>query len=321
MSMDTSFIRPRKQTTAKQDTAGFNVEIGFSPLKQGYIAIALVVLIWAGFALTIRFISQSLLTTGDVLLIRFLVPVVVLLPFAWRRLGKLKSVSLVNYGLLMIGGIPFFLMASEGGKTTSAAYVGTLIAGTSPIFVALIVYMLGQGALTIRQRYSLALVIVGVGLVVLGHSSPGDFNSERRGDFGRGVAFLIGASFLWASYTIGLKRIGLDAITNALVLSLSSLILLVPLMATGVIDSNIGHFTIVDAIPFILVQGLGVGLIAAVCYSFAISRLGASESATFGSLAPVLTALLAVPFLGESLSLILLIGILLVTLGVARFSR
>lgn len=52
--------------------------------------------------------------------------------------------------------------------------------------------------------------------------------------------------------------------------------------------------------------------------ALAIERLGATQSATIGTLGPILTVFLAWLLLGESLSLFQLVGLALVMLGVAR---
>ena len=85
--------------------------------------------------------------------------------------------------------------------------------------------------------------------------------------------------------------------------------------------TNFGNFTFQDALPFILVQGFGVGIIATVGYSFAVAQLGSVKSSTIGSLSPGLTALLAVPIFNEPLTNLILIGITCTTAGVILTNR
>lgn len=102
---------------------------GSSAQIAGYLTISIVVLVWAGFALSVRAISSTALAPADVAMIRFLVPALVLLPWLPQRIAQLRQVKFENVLLVLIGGVPFFLIASAGGALTSAAYVGTLIAG------------------------------------------------------------------------------------------------------------------------------------------------------------------------------------------------
>lgn len=291
----------------------------------GYLTISIVVLVWAGFALSVRAISSTALAPADVAMIRFLVPALVLLPWLPQRIKQFRQVSKTNLLLVLIGGVPFFLIASAGGALTSAAYVGTLIAGTSPLFVAMIGVLFFKQSLSAKTLVSLGVIVAGAAVLVLSRTGA-DQGSLLNGlglqsPLLQGVGYLLSAAIMWAAYTIGLKRSGLDAIGNALLVAWCSPILLLICVLTDIAPTAIGQFSFADAFPFIVVQGLGVGVIATVGYSYAINLLGAEKSATIGSFAPVLTALLAVPLLGESVSPMLLLGIGITVCGVILATR
>jgi drug/metabolite transporter (DMT)-like permease len=287
-----------------------------SPLAAGYAAIVAVVLIWAGFALTIRAIDASPLTSADVALIRFGAPLLVLLSFLPSRLQALRAVKFQDAALIVLGGgAPFFFLASEGGKTTSAAYVGALIAGTTPISVALLSCLFERRTLSAKRLAGLGLIVAGVIGIVEGQSSPVTASVLH------GVAFLLMASLLWGMYTIGLRRSGADAISCALMLCMPSFAITTGLVLTGFAPTNLGHFTFDQAIPFLAVQGIGVGVASTLGYAFAIRRIGAAKSATIGSLAPVLASLLAIPILGESLTVLVASAIATITVGVIVANR
>jgi drug/metabolite transporter (DMT)-like permease len=281
----------------------------------GYVVLAFVVLIWAGFALTMRAIGKSPLATADVALIRFAVPAVALLPFLFGRLHLLRKVDSKAVLLVLAGGVPFYFVASEGAKLTSAAYVGALIPGTTPLAMALITRVFAGRKISGRQVLPIGLILAGVVLMVAGQRHV--VTAETL----RGVGLLLLASLIWAGYTIGLRRTGLQAVSNGLLLSIGSLLALVPMMLAGLTGTNLGHFTVGEALPYVLVQGVGTGLISTLGYAFAISRLGASQSATIGSLSPALTSLLAVPLLGEPLAVATAVAVVLVTFGVMLANR
>ncbi|MGJ8658112.1 MAG: DMT family transporter [Akkermansiaceae bacterium] len=286
-----------------------------SPKTSGYLVLYSVVIIWAGFALTLRAISTSGLTTADVALIRFAVPVIALLPAFASRFAELKKLRLSDALMVLCGGIPFFFIASEGARTTSATHVGALVAGTAPLSVSLVYFVLERRGLPRRQWLPLAIIVAGALGLVLAHSAG--MNSEMIG----GMGYLLMASLLWGVYSVGLRRSGLDAIGNGIVLAVGSLVVLIMLMLTGEVPSHLDTITFEQVAPFLLIQGLGVGLLSTVGYAFAISRLGTSKSATIGSLAPALAAILAVPFLGESISLSTAVSIFLITMGAILSNR
>ncbi|UNJ99253.1 EamA family transporter [Ralstonia insidiosa] len=142
-----------------------------------------------------------------------------------------------------------------------------------------------------------------------------------NGAFVGGAALLLLASLLWGSYTLGLRRAGLDAIGCALLLSVPSFLLLVLLVSLGVVDSHIGQFSMTSAMPFLLAQGLGVGVISSVSYALAIRHLDTPRCSAIGSMAPALACLGAVPLLGESLTLTVVCGIAAITAGVILANR
>lgn len=282
----------------------------------GYAAIAVTVAVWAGFALSIRYISASALTTADVALIRFGLPTLLLLPFLPSRRRALRRVKPRDAMMVICGaGLPFFFVASAGGAATSATYVGALIAGTSPLSVALVGYAIDRRFPPATRWYALAIIVAGAAALVV--ASPAGVSASTA----KGVALLLGASLLWGIYTLGLRRAGLDAVGSTLLLNVPSLVGLLALMASGMVDSHLGTFSLAEAAPFLLVQGLGVGLISSLTYVVAIARLGAARSATVGSLAPALASLLAVPLLGEPLTLLVALGVGAITLGVLLSNR
>src|SRR5690242_16738836 len=114
------------------------------------------VLLWASFALSIRAIGSSSLTSFDAALLRFLVPVVVLAPWLGRTLRRLREQrALVVLALGVGAGLPFFLVAALGGRLTAAGFVGLVIPGTVPVFVALLTFALWRSR--IRRAQALAL--------------------------------------------------------------------------------------------------------------------------------------------------------------------
>jgi drug/metabolite transporter (DMT)-like permease len=271
--------------------------------------------VWASFALSLRAAGSSRLETADVALLRFCVPTLLLLPLLPSRWRALISAPRRAVGALLLGGgVPFFFLAADGGTHTSAAALGTLVPGLVPTFVAL-----GRGlrilpdgpvAGTRASTGALGMVLAGVVLLVL----PDLVGGNREGQLGAGM--LIVASGLWAAYTLTLESIGLDPPACALLLCLPSALVVATLVAAGAVPSALGHVGMAEVLPFLLVQGIGVGFLAAITYPLAVQGLGAPRAALLGTASPVLVAVLAVPLLGEKLGPLPMAGVALVTAGV-----
>lgn len=282
----------------------------------GMVALLVTVAVWAGFALSARALSMSTLQPADAALLRFGVPLLVLAPALWRRRRRFAAVRW-GTGAKIVGGagVPFFLAAMYGGSLTSTAFVGAIVPGMVPLFVSVLMMASGRGIPKRMQAAGLCLVALGVAVLV----SP--YVVAVDGDVLFGSGLLLLASGLWALYTVGLREVDLDPIGSIGLLCAPSFVAVALLVLTGVLPTNLGHADWADLTFFVLMQGLGVGLCAGLLYAFAIRRLGAERSAVIGSLSPVVATLLAIPLLDEPLTLAVLVGVPLITLGVVLANR
>ena len=266
-----------------------DIPLGLEPSSQrlhllpGFLAMGVTVLIWASFALSARATNGSALGFADVAVIRTLVPLLVFLPFLPARIQMFRKAGLGPCMIISIGaGIPFFALAAHGAGLTSAAHLGALIPGTLPIFVALILWRLTGETPRRSGQGALAVIIAGACLLVVAQGQLPDW---------RGIALLLCGSLFWSSYSVAAARSGLDPVGCALLIALSSFLIMVALLATGTLTLQWGSYGLDDALPFFLTQGLGAGVIASLTYAYAVTRLGPATCATIGALTPVLTAL------------------------------
>ncbi|MEU4688883.1 DMT family transporter [Actinoplanes sp. NPDC023714] len=273
--------------------------------RTGLAAMAATVLVWAGFALSIRGIGASSLTVMDAALLRFTTPVVLLSPWIPRTLRSLSGERPAVIVALCAGaGLPYFTVSALGGSLTSAALVGLVIPGVVPLFVAGLSY-------TIRGRRIRRAQAAALGLILLGVAASLSWST------GGGIVVLLLAGLIWSVYTLALRTTRLDPIGAALVLCVPSAAITGSLIISGLVPSNLSLNG--DALTYLLVQGVGVGVVAAVCYSIAIKRLGSRLAACLGALAPVLTTIVAVPLLGEPITTPTLVSLVLIVGGVTLF--
>jgi drug/metabolite transporter (DMT)-like permease len=269
---------------------------------------AATVVVWAGFALSMRGIGTSSLTVMDAALIRFSTPVVLLAPWiprTWRSLSGERPAVLV--ALCAGAGLPYFAVVALGGSLTSAALVGLVIPGVVPIFTALLSYRIRGGEIRPAQAAALGLILIGVAISV----------SWRTG---AGIVVLLAAGLIWSVYTLALRATRLDPAGAAIVLCAPSALVTAALIGFGRVPSNLSPGTLLgpgsDVVTYVVVQGIGVGVVAALGYSFAIKQLGPRPAACLGALAPVVTMVAAVPLLGEPVTPTLLASLTLIVAGV-----
>ncbi|MDQ1124912.1 DMT family transporter [Microbacterium trichothecenolyticum] len=282
-------------------------------LFVGGAALAAVVTLWAAFALSTRALETAGLTTVDAALARFAVPALLLSPFLPRTVRALRTERPLVIALVLLAGLPHFLLFAEGAHLTSAALTGLLVPGTVPLFVAILLFL--REGTVIRGRRLLALLAVVAGVAASALLTGG------TADIG-GICVLVTAGLVWALYTLGLARTRLDPIGVILIVSVTSTIAALALATTGFLPSRIlaGTADLSGFGWYALVQGVGTGLLSTACYVIAVKNLGSSITATAGALSPVLTAAVAVPLLHEPLTSGLAIAMALIAAGVAVFT-
>lgn len=132
----------------------------------------------------------------------------------------------------------------------------------------------------------------------------------------RGEVAALTAAFLWALSTVIFGRLGKSL--SPLVLNLAKGCIAIALITvTLILQTNLQPELPGAAVFWLLLSGaIGIGL-GDTAYFKAINGLGARRALLMESLAPPLTALIALIFLGERLSAIAWLGIFLTILGVA----
>jgi len=279
----------------------------------GVAALTAVVMLWSSFALSTRALEGAGLTMADAAIVRFAVPAVVLSPWIPRTLRTLRTERPTVLALVLLAGLPHFLLFAWGAHLTSAALTGLLVPGTVPLFVTLLLFLRVRRTVSRRRLLALAAIVAGVAASALftgGPTGPG------------GIAVLLAAGLVWAAYTLGVARTRLDPLGVIVIVSVTSVASALLLAVTGVLPSALlaGSADLSTVGSYALVQGVGTGLLSTACYVIAVKNLGSSLPAAAGALSPVLTAVVAVPLLGETLGLGLGVALALIVTGVAVFA-
>ncbi|MEV7769579.1 DMT family transporter [Microbacterium sp. NPDC086615] len=279
----------------------------------GVAALSGVVALWSAFALSTRAIEGAGLTTGDAAILRFTVPALLLTPWIPRTLRALRGAGAGALGLVLLAGLPHFLLFAWGAELTSAGLTGLLVPGTVPLFVTLLLFLRHRTPVSRRRLGALAAIVLGVAASAMLRGGAADLG---------GVVVLLAAGLVWALYTVGLASLRLDLVSVIVVISVTSAIVALALAVTGVLPSHLfaGTLPAPQIATYALVQGVGTGLLSTACYVLAVKHLGSSLASSAGALSPVLTAVVAVPLLNEPLTAGLAIALALIVSGVAVFN-
>lgn len=286
-----------------------------SPRCSGWAAALATVLLWSGFFLSLRLGAEEKLPPQTLALLRFGIPALLLLPYYWRHRIRLRRTPL-RWQLAMLAGagLPFFWLGATGMQLAPVAQGSALIPGTVPLMVSLLGLLLWRTPCPAQRRWGLSLIALATATLLLG-GKPGLWQGQ--------VCFL-GAALLWALFTLAVRRSGLAALDAAALVAVPSALLLLPTLLWSPLPA-VSHASV--WLWQGLLQGIGAGLLAALCYAHAIRTLGAEISSVLGSLTPVMAAMLAWWLLGEAVTPpvwlalgLLCVGVVLASLPARRVS-
>lgn len=268
------------------------------------------ILIWAGWIVATRHAAQTL-DLSLVALLRYGIPALVLMPL-WLRTSLTPSgvSNRVLVALIVGAGAPFLLAAAFGMRFAPAAEVGPLLPGTMPLFVALLAGLFYREEMSSLRKAGYALIAVGITVIVLPQIVVGRV-AEAPGHL-----LVLFSAFLWAVYTIALRRSGLTAYAATALISVWSAIMVLPFGVMPLIDA-LQQGRGADVAVQALMQGVLSGVVATILFAIAILRLGPSRATAFAALLPALVALLAIPVLGEVPDALAVAGIAATSFGVA----
>ena len=280
----------------------------FSNTTIGVAAALGAVLIWAVWIVATRYAAGHTLAPGEVGLLRFAVPALLFAP-VWWRIGLIpKGVSWRVLLALLSFGAPFFLLVGYAMHYAPAADAPPLLSGTMPLIVSGVAIALGERFGTGRK--------IGLALIGAGALSIVAYSAATGSTAWHGHLLLLGAAGLWAAYTLAFRRSGLSAIEAAAFVAAWSALALLPLGAPALVH-DLAAGRAADILVQAGVQGVLSGVVAIVLYGVAITRLGATRSASLTALVPPLAALVAIPVLGEWPTPATLLAIVGTTAGVA----
>jgi drug/metabolite transporter (DMT)-like permease len=266
--------------------------------------------IWSGWIVVARLGLRTSLTPWDIAALRFGVAGLLLVPYLLRKGLAIERLGWLGFlALVLGGGAPMVLLANAGLLFAPAAHAGALFPGVMPLMVALIAAPVLHEPLTPAKRIGFALILAGVVGIVYG--AGGTIGTPQN----IGHLLFLGSALLWACYTIAMRRARLDGLHAAAIAAVGALVLYLPAYA-AIAGASLFKAPPADVALQAFVQGVLTAVISLLLYGRAVSILGASSGAAFASLCPAMTALLAIPILGEWPSAIDWIAIALISVGV-----
>ena len=267
--------------------------------------------IWASWSVVTRLAVTTNLDAWDIVALRFGVAGVLLSPVLVRRGLASDRLGWRGLSLLIAGlGAPYVLVAAGGLRFAPASDQGALNPGCMPLFVVLIASIVLGEKLSIPRKLGLSLIVAGAVIIVAYQEGAPLGTSRTLGD-----ALFLFAAFLTACGTVVIRRAKLDPLHATALVSTGSLVIYLPVYL-AMFGIRLALLPPADLAVQAVFQGILVTIVSFLLYVRAIAILGASGGATFGALVPALSALFAIPLLGEWPTDADWVGIVLISAGV-----
>jgi drug/metabolite transporter (DMT)-like permease len=285
-----------------------------------YLLLSLAVLAWAGnwvMARGLRFDAPPVAMAFW----RWLLAAVVLLPAAyphlrlhWREvLGSWKILCLLAVLTTAANHIPIHI-----GLRETTATNGALLYASSPIMIVGMSWLFFRQGLGFIGILGALVSLIGVIVIV----TRGDYAVLQSLNVNPGDGWVLLGTLGWAAYTAFLrKRPGfLHPLEFLFVISAVGVVAMVPLYAWELASGH--HLTLNAAsICGIAYMGFFSTVAAYIFWNRGVREVGPARAAPFMYLMPVFTPILAFIFLGESMHLYHLIGIVLIFLGISMTEK
>jgi drug/metabolite transporter (DMT)-like permease len=282
--------------------------------RAGFIAVFFTICIWTGFILVTRHGGKGVLTGWDVTALRFGVGALIALYF-------LPRVTLPPYKVILLfsvfGGVGYAIAVYLAFRLAPAAHAAVLLPGALPFATAVIAWFWLRQRPSPAQQIALMLVFIGISLTATDTFTQ---NAHLTGMQMFGDLLFLSGSSLWAVFTLLLRRYPVPPLTAAVSTTLGSAILYLPIWWLF-LPSTLDQAPVAEVAMQAIYQGVLVVFVAMMLYTFAVRCLGGQTVALMMAIVPGLSALAAVPVLGEPLSVFTLAGLGAVTLGAVLGAR
>ena len=264
-----------------------------------YMLLMFTALFWAGNSIVARgardFVPPLALSFW-----RWSLALLILLPFAWPHLRRDSATLRSAWKMLIVlGGLgigAFNALLYTGLQTTSAVN-GLLLQSLQPGLILLLGALLFAESIRMMQVIGIALSLVGAFMII----AKGDVSALVALHFNRGDLVIGVAVIIWSLYSVLLR-------TRPKVHPLSFLAATMAVGVTGILPfylAEIASGRLIESRPeswlAIAYVCLFPSLIAYLCFNRGVELIGSAAASLALNIMPVIGAILAALFLGESI--------------------
>ena len=282
---------------------------------KAYLMLVCATLFWAGNFNVGKIAFIENIPPFSLAFFRWLLVWIILLPFTFKEILKIKRDIFKNLPLLFLLGftsVAVFSSFTYNALNYTQIINASLFNTAIPAMIILVCFLLKIEKTNIFQLSGLLISILGI-LVIITRL---DINILLSLDFNRGDLFMLGGVIAWGIYSAFLKKRTFEVSLLALIQIFCSLGLLI-LFPTFLYELIQGKTLVVneDFFYILLYVAIFPSIGSYYCWAGAVSIIGANRAGIFLSLIPLFSTIFAIMFFNEKFLFFHFIGSILIIIG------
>ncbi len=263
-------------------------------------------------------IALSELTPQAIILLRLLLGALFLIIIALSA-KRSFSIGLKNFRSILILSVilAFHLFIQITGlKYTTATNTGWII-GVSPVFIALLGFLVFKEKLSLVKILGIIIAFLGLLLLISKGNITGLNFIKHKGDF-----LVLVSAFTWSVYSIVNKKIALDysPLMTIVFLFIMVVIIISPFTINSRVIYTVTHLSL-EVWASVLYLGIFCSGVAYVLWSQELKDVEAAKVGAFLYLEPFVTVFAAWLLLTEKITPIIILSGLIITAGVLLVNK
>jgi drug/metabolite transporter (DMT)-like permease len=279
------------------------------------------IIFWGSSFVVVKIALQEGLTPVFIATLRFLIAgglFLAALLFKKKRKGDYRLLvekkDFPTLLFLALTGATFFFTAQYTGVQMAGASIAAIfVCLLSPIFITALSARIFNEHLMKKQIFGIGLAATGAFIVITG----GTLSFLDSGEFFLGSLILLSTPVLWATYSLLGKKI-MEKYDPFLVVAYVTILGGVCLIPFSLAETSLHQIFTMSLYGWLAILFLSFtcSLLGYYIWFYVLKQVGAAMTSSFLFAEPLVTVLFAVAFVGEKLSLSILVGGLLIFIGV-----
>jgi drug/metabolite transporter (DMT)-like permease len=277
--------------------------------------LVLATLFWAGNFVVGKVAFIENIPPFSLTFLRWLLVWLILIPFTYKELFKLRNVILKNLPLLFLLGLTsvglfnsFIYNALNFTQVINASLFNAVI----PVAIILCCFFFKIEQTNKYQIFGLVVSILGILSII----TQLDLDTLLTLNFNKGDILMIGAVITWGIYSAFLKKIKFEVslLTLVHILCTFGLLTLIPQF---IFEMSQGKIILINdnLIYYLIYLAIFPSIGSYYCWAGAVAIIGANRAGIFLSLIPLFSTILAMIFFKEKFYFFHFIGSVLIVLG------